>query len=62
MSRLILLPRLGFSFFSIPSEVLGRVSIDSLLFSPCELLIKRERLAILDRLRDIAAEDMDDER
>lgn len=42
--------------------MLGLDSIDSLLLSPCELLIKRDKLAMLDRLRDIAAEEIDEER
>jgi hypothetical protein len=60
--RLMRLPLLDFSFLS-PSLVLGaRDSIDSLLFSPCELLINRDKLAMLDLLRVTAAEDKEAER
>jgi hypothetical protein len=57
--RLLLLP---LSFFSPPIVLGGRDSIDNLLFSPCELLIKRDRLAMLDRLRVTAAEEREAER
>jgi len=57
--RLLLLP---FSFLS-PSIILGaRDSIESLLFSPWELLIKRDKLAMLDRFRVTAAEESEAER
>ena len=55
ISLLIRFPLLVFSFR--PLSILGALtSIDNLLFSPCELLINRDKLAMLDRLRVAAAE------
>ena len=60
--RLMRLPLLALSFLSV-SIVLGAVySMESLLLSPCELLMRRDRLAMLDRLRVAVAEDREAER
>jgi len=57
--RLLLLP---FSFFSLSIALEGRDSIDNLLLSPWELLIRRDKLAILDRFLVTAADDNEADR
>ena len=57
MRRLIRFPLLLFSFLSTSLTLGARDSMDNLLFSPWELLMSRERLAMLERLRVTAAEE-----
>lgn len=59
LMRLLLLP---FSFLSGSVICGARDSMESLLFSPCELLMRRDRLAILDRFLVTAAEESEAER
>lgn len=60
--RLMRLPLLVFSFLSVSIIFEAVYSMESLLLSPCELLMRRDRLAILDRLRCTVAEDKEAER
>jgi hypothetical protein len=60
--RLMRLPLLALFFSSASVMVDGVYSMDSLLLSPCELLMRRDKLPMLDRLRVAVAEGREAER